>query len=573
MARSSLSPGFRFHPTDVELVMYYLKRKVKGKKLHFEAIAEVNIYKFSPWDLRDKSCLKSRDLEWFFFCPREKKYASGARVKRATENGYWKTTGKDRPISFNNRTVGTVKTLVFHLGHAPQGERTDWVIHEYRILDDELAASGRQDTYVLCKVFQKNGPGPKNGAQYGAPFNEADWSDDDIDGAPNNTTCDGPSPTAVILPGKPGSAVSSWFDPGSTSVLSLTEGGPLSSAGPSTNEALVDESDNEIVRLLASFTDDASLLSGENGNHRAFDMAENNGKGTDKSIPRSDGYDIYNDLGDLDNWAQINNSNLDSLGMWTDGCPVNNMLPQDNSAYIELSDLQSPLNCSSGVIGTDQLSLDAILESYRHEPMQPFCSGGRSAITDHHASYTNQLPLLPEGSNFEENCLDVFQMVNSPLYMGFNDAYDLGFAHGQQQNGQNFTQDMERGTQKKLCIARLMESSIPAAESYNGSCGSSMHIKAEVTHRDGECTNEALSLMMEGSCSCWSNIDHLFYYVFVLPFVFNDTPHFLSNHVMISLIHHCLCLTIILKCFFNISLFFNFFGIVVVVFPYSFFGD
>lgn len=51
MVRTLLPPGFRFHPTDVELVMYYLKRKVMGKKLHFEAITELNIYKFSPWDL------------------------------------------------------------------------------------------------------------------------------------------------------------------------------------------------------------------------------------------------------------------------------------------------------------------------------------------------------------------------------------------------------------------------------------------------------------------------------------------------------------------------------------------
>lgn len=49
--KKSLPPGFRFHPTDPELVMYYLKRKVTGRKLLSEAIADVNIYQFSPWDL------------------------------------------------------------------------------------------------------------------------------------------------------------------------------------------------------------------------------------------------------------------------------------------------------------------------------------------------------------------------------------------------------------------------------------------------------------------------------------------------------------------------------------------
>ena len=59
MGKNSLAPGFRFHPTDVELVKYYLKRKVLDKKLSFKAIAEVDIYKHAPWDLLDMSCLKT----------------------------------------------------------------------------------------------------------------------------------------------------------------------------------------------------------------------------------------------------------------------------------------------------------------------------------------------------------------------------------------------------------------------------------------------------------------------------------------------------------------------------------
>lgn len=50
MARMSLPPGFRFHPTDTEVTMYYLKRKVMGKKLIYDAVTELNIYKFAPWD-------------------------------------------------------------------------------------------------------------------------------------------------------------------------------------------------------------------------------------------------------------------------------------------------------------------------------------------------------------------------------------------------------------------------------------------------------------------------------------------------------------------------------------------
>ncbi|KAI3822035.1 hypothetical protein L1987_09616 [Smallanthus sonchifolius] len=179
MARTSLIPGFRFHPTDVELVMFYLKRKLLGKKITVNAIAEVNIYDFSPWDLRDKSSLKSGDLEWYFFCPKAKKYSNGSRFNRATESGFWKATGKDRNVKYNERTVATIKTLVFHLGHAGKGQRTDWVMHEYKMEDEHLAKAGIvQDMYVLCKVYEKSGSGPKNGAHYGAPFNEEEWDDD-----------------------------------------------------------------------------------------------------------------------------------------------------------------------------------------------------------------------------------------------------------------------------------------------------------------------------------------------------------------------------------------------------------
>ncbi|KAJ6733712.1 putative proteinC DOMAIN-CONTAINING PROTEIN 82-RELATED [Salix koriyanagi] len=179
---SSLAPGFRFHPTDVELVKYYLKRKVLGKKLHFQAIAEIEINKYAPWDLPDKSCLRTGDLKWYFFCPTEKKYASGVRMKRATDIGFWKTTGKDRPVQYKNEDVGMIKTLVFHTGKPPKGSRTDWVMHEYRLEEKELADKGiAQDGYVLCVLFKKDGPGPKNGAQYGAPFNEDEWDDDEVE--------------------------------------------------------------------------------------------------------------------------------------------------------------------------------------------------------------------------------------------------------------------------------------------------------------------------------------------------------------------------------------------------------
>lgn len=73
------------------------------------------------------------------------------------------------------------KTLVYHSGRAPKGERTNWVMHEYRLIDQELEKAGVvQDAFVLCRIFRKSGSGPKNGEQYGAPFVEEEWEDDEL---------------------------------------------------------------------------------------------------------------------------------------------------------------------------------------------------------------------------------------------------------------------------------------------------------------------------------------------------------------------------------------------------------
>ncbi|XP_074586783.1 NAC domain-containing protein 54-like [Curcuma longa] len=157
MAPVGLPPGFRFHPTDEELVNYYLKRKIHGLKIELDIIPEVDLYKCEPWELAEKSFLPSRDPEWYFFGPRDRKYPNGFRTNRATRAGYWKSTGKDRRVCHQNRAIGMKKTLVYYRGRAPQGRRTDWVMHEYRLDDKECEDTmGLQDSYALCRVFKKN---------------------------------------------------------------------------------------------------------------------------------------------------------------------------------------------------------------------------------------------------------------------------------------------------------------------------------------------------------------------------------------------------------------------------------
>ncbi|CAA7061512.1 unnamed protein product [Microthlaspi erraticum] len=157
MAPVSLPPGFRFHPTDEELITYYLKRKINGQEIELDIIPEVDLYKCEPWDLPGKSLLPSKDQEWYFFSPRDRKYPNGSRTNRATKAGYWKATGKDRRVSWRDRSIGTKKTLVYYRGRAPHGIRTGWVMHEYRLDETECepSAFGMQEAYALCRVFKK----------------------------------------------------------------------------------------------------------------------------------------------------------------------------------------------------------------------------------------------------------------------------------------------------------------------------------------------------------------------------------------------------------------------------------
>lgn len=515
MAR--LPPGFRFHPTDVELIMYYLKRKIMGKKFLFEVITELNIYQFSPWDLPDKCCYKSKDLEWYFFCPRERKYASGSRMNRGTETGYWKTTGKDRSVTYDDKIVGSVKTLVFHLGRPPRGQRTDWVIHEYKFEDKLIDAGFAQDSYVLCKVFKKSGPGPKNGAQYGAPFEEEDWEDDKIPAEP----C-----TSDVIPAPPGrpdnrsnTIVTRVVDPGSTSHWPSSEpnpsaiqpsiqiqkmpldepdneespGEPIPSnvssvndegipghsnpsntfsalpilpekqscsvgtsmvnpgPGPSndqmctTNQMALDEQDDEIIGLLAQFTEDTTLLS---GGYETNQKLENFNQDVDAPPAAfTDGNDIYDGLGDIEYWAGVGQpgSDLSAIGGANYSLNPPMVLPQD-AAYMELKDLEVPLNYSAETIGTGQLVPGNFCAPYNsNNGMQQLCFGSSSSgilqdFGEHH------LPMLPESYTPQVNHSDMVYNFQNNTSQGYNAATDFSLSsYKQPEESRLDTQNLERG--------------------------------------------------------------------------------------------------------------------------------
>ncbi|CAH2062628.1 unnamed protein product [Thlaspi arvense] len=101
MPRPYLFPGFRFHPTDEELIVCYMKKKVASpSNAPLSIIANIDLHKFNPWELPD------------------------SRIR------YWKSTGTDKSIlnSGGLQRIGIKKALIFYEGKPPKGMKTEWVM-------------------------------------------------------------------------------------------------------------------------------------------------------------------------------------------------------------------------------------------------------------------------------------------------------------------------------------------------------------------------------------------------------------------------------------------------------------
>ena len=91
--------------------------------------------------------------DWYFFSHKDKKYPTGTRTNRATAAGFWKATGRDKIIYSGFRRIGLRKTLVFYKGRAPHGQKSDWIMHEYRL---EESNNQQQDIIINVRMNTPN---------------------------------------------------------------------------------------------------------------------------------------------------------------------------------------------------------------------------------------------------------------------------------------------------------------------------------------------------------------------------------------------------------------------------------
>lgn len=150
----NLPPGFRFYPTDEELVVHFLHRKAALLPFHPDVIPDLDLYPYDPWDLHGKALCEGK--KWYFYSRRT--------PNRITESGYWQSIGVEEAIysSAAAQKIGIKKHSAFYIGDPSQGVQTNWIMHEYKVPNSSSSRKKNfknnidHSKWVLCRVYERD---------------------------------------------------------------------------------------------------------------------------------------------------------------------------------------------------------------------------------------------------------------------------------------------------------------------------------------------------------------------------------------------------------------------------------
>uniref|UniRef100_A0A3N7FY11 NAC domain-containing protein n=1 Tax=Populus trichocarpa TaxID=3694 RepID=A0A3N7FY11_POPTR len=155
-----MEQGFKFDPSDEELIRKYLVPKTRGDIMEGLPMAVVNLCEHEPWDLPGKSIIKlAGQVTWYFLCPRDLR---GKVHRRKTKAGYWKLTCQQKSITAEGTTtkIGVMRTLRFYENEV----RTGWMMYEFDLITN--SSQFKKGQYVLCKLeINSKGEKSKKGEQ------------------------------------------------------------------------------------------------------------------------------------------------------------------------------------------------------------------------------------------------------------------------------------------------------------------------------------------------------------------------------------------------------------------------
>ncbi|KAG8366435.1 hypothetical protein BUALT_Bualt17G0079500 [Buddleja alternifolia] len=154
---SEVPLGFRFRPSDVELMEYYLLRKIKGEQLASNFIKDLNVYQYDPPQLPLSQFKNAIKNEGYFFTMVKRKKFLNDNTTRTTPNGYWKAYNENIPMYGAKGIIGFKDKYSFYDGKDPNGDKTDWKMIEYRCNPSLVPAASTSGTenYIVCKVMHK----------------------------------------------------------------------------------------------------------------------------------------------------------------------------------------------------------------------------------------------------------------------------------------------------------------------------------------------------------------------------------------------------------------------------------
>ncbi|XP_059436802.1 NAC domain-containing protein 41-like [Corylus avellana] len=134
--------GFRFEPTDEELVGFYLLNKVRGEDIGWDGIGEFDIYgEKDPWQF-------CGDQEKLYVFTRLKQLSKN-RVARTAGCGVWHENSVDKIYDCQGDVIGVRKLFCFKV----KKQKSNWLMHEFSLVGE--GERERTTDWVLCTIQKK----------------------------------------------------------------------------------------------------------------------------------------------------------------------------------------------------------------------------------------------------------------------------------------------------------------------------------------------------------------------------------------------------------------------------------
>ncbi|KAJ4709505.1 NAC domain-containing protein [Melia azedarach] len=146
---ASFFEGFGFCPDNSEIVSLLENKEANSTDDEgFKFILDIKFYNYEPQELSQLSTTNSGNEKMYYFT--RLKFKHGGVINRQTPSGgSWIMTGCSKNIKdkYGNPSVNE-KSFAYHKA---SGEKTQWLMKEYTLSNDQNKISG----WALCVVYYK----------------------------------------------------------------------------------------------------------------------------------------------------------------------------------------------------------------------------------------------------------------------------------------------------------------------------------------------------------------------------------------------------------------------------------